>query len=76
MATTSITTLIKMMESLPETAQDQIVEHLRNYVEEMKDKMEWDDLFKNTQPQLSSAAKRARKEIADGLASPMDYDKL
>ena len=76
MATASITTLIKMVESLPETAQDQIVEHLLNYVEEMKDKMEWDDLFKKTQPQLSSAAKRARKEIADGLASPMDYGKL
>jgi hypothetical protein len=76
MTTTSITTLIKMMESLPETAQDQVVEHLRNYVEDMKDEMEWDELFINTQPQLSTAAKKARKEIADGLATPMDYDKL
>ena len=76
MATTSITTLIQMMESLPETAQDRVVEHLRNYLKDMKDEMEWDDIFEKTQPQLSSAARRARKEVADGLASPMDYEKL
>jgi len=37
MASTAVATVIKMIESLPEDAQDQVVEHLRDYLEEMKD---------------------------------------
>jgi len=65
-----------MMESLPETAQDQVVEHLREYLEDLQDELQWDTLFKKTQPQLIAAARRAKKEIAEGLAQPMDYDQL
>jgi hypothetical protein len=65
-----------MMESLPETAQDQVVEHLREYLEDLQDELQWDTLFKKTQPQLVAAARRAKKEIAEGLAQPMDYDRL
>lgn len=76
MPSTAIATIIKMMESLPETAQDQVVEHLRDYLTEMQDELRWDDLFKKTQQQLIAAAKRARQEIAEGQAKPLDYDKL
>jgi len=76
MSSTAIATLIKMMESLPETAQDQVVEHLREYLEDLQDGLQWDTLFKKTQPQLIAAARRAKKEIAEGLAQPMDYDQL
>jgi len=65
-----------MMESLPETAQDQVVEHLREYLEDLQDELQWDTLFKKTQPQLIAAARRAKKELAEGLAQPMDYDQL
>jgi len=76
MSSTAIATVIKMMESLPETAQDQVVEHLREYLEDLRDELQWDTLFKKTQPQLIAAARRAKKEIAEGLAQPMDYDQL
>ena len=76
MASTAMVTLTKMMESLPETAQDQVVEHLREYIEEIKDEMRWDALFQRTQPQLVAAARRAKKQIAEGKAEPMDYDRL
>jgi hypothetical protein len=76
MSSTAIATVIKMMESLPETAQDQVVEHLREYLEDLQDELQWDTLFKKTQPQLIAAARRAKKEIAEGLAQPMDYDQL
>ncbi len=76
MASTAIATIIKMVESLPEQAQDQVVEHLREYLEELRDESEWNDLFKRTQPQLAAAGQRAKKEIAQGLAKPMDYDRL
>ena len=76
MSSTAIATVVKIMESLPKTAQDQVVEHLHEYLEDLRDELQWDTLFKKTQPQLIAAARRAKKEIAEGLAQPMDYDQL
>jgi hypothetical protein len=68
MSSTAIATVIKMMESLPEKAQDQVVEHLREYLADLQDELQWDTLFQRTQPQLIAAAQRAKKEIAEGRA--------
>jgi hypothetical protein len=76
MSSTAITTVVKMLESLPETVQDQVVEHLREYLADLQDELVWDDLLKRTQPQLVAAARRARQEIAEGQAQPLDYDQL
>jgi len=76
MASTAIVTLTKMMETLPESAQEQAVEHLREFIADMQDDLHWDALFKTTQPQLVAAARRARAEMAAGQARPMDYDQL
>lgn len=72
MPSKAIATVVKMMESLPEPAQEQIVAHLRQYLEELQDELLWDNLFKKTRPQLIAVAKRAKQEIADGQAKPMD----
>ncbi len=37
MRSTAIATVVKMIESLPEETQDKVVEHLRDYLEDMKD---------------------------------------
>lgn len=76
MSSETISTVIKLMESLPETAQAQVVEHLREYIEDLRDELQWDNLFKKTQPQLITVAKRAKQEIAAGNAKPLDYDQL
>jgi hypothetical protein len=76
MSSPAIATITKMMESLPEAAQVQVVEHLREYLEDLQDELQWDALFKRTQPQLVAAARRAKQEIVQGLAKPMDYDQL
>jgi len=76
MASMAIATVTKMMETLPEPTQDQVVEHLREYLADLQDEVRWDTLFKKTQPQLIAAARRARQEIAQGLAKPMDYEQL
>ena len=76
MSSPAITTVIKMMESLPEEVQDIVAEHLREYLEDLQDELKWDKSFKKTQPQLIASAQRAKREIAEGLAKPMDYDKL
>ncbi|HNB52330.1 MAG TPA: hypothetical protein PK530_10325 [Anaerolineales bacterium] len=76
MSSTAVTTMIKMMETLPENAQNQVVEHLREYMLDLQDEVRWDTLFQRTQTQLVAAARRAKQEKAKGLAKPMDYNQL
>jgi len=70
MSTMAVATMTKMMESLPETLQNQVLDHLREYLEELQDEIEWDRQFRRTQPQLIAAARRAKQEIAQGQAQP------
>ena len=76
MASNAIITITQMMESLPEALQNQIVEHLREYITELQDELRWEASFNNTQEQLITAARRAKQEIAEGKAEPMDLDRL
>lgn len=76
MASNAITTITRMMETLPEVIQNQIVEHLREYITELEDELHWETSFNNRQDQLIAAARRAKQEIADGKAEPMDLDRL
>jgi hypothetical protein len=64
------------METLPEGTQDQVVEHMREYLAEMQDEQQWEIAFQRTQQQLIAAARRAKQEIAAGKAEPMDYSRL
>jgi len=75
-STTAILTVTKMLESLPEAAQEQVVEHLREYLADLQDELKWDQLLERTQPQLSAAARRAKQEIVQNHAQPMDYEQL
>lgn len=76
MSSENIATVIKMMESLPETAQEQLVEHLREYIENLRNELEWDGLVQKTQSKLVQAARQARQDIAAGKTKPMDYDQI
>jgi hypothetical protein len=76
MRSTTLTTVTMMIESLPEEAQDRVVEHLREYIEDLRDEMKWDVSFKKTQTGLIEAARRVRQEIAEGKAVPMDDEQL
>ncbi|RME13362.1 MAG: hypothetical protein D6802_01690 [Ardenticatenia bacterium] len=76
MPSTAIVTVEKMLESLPEEMQERVVEHLREYILDLQDEIQWDALFKRTQDKLVAAARRAKEEIAAGKAEPMDFDRL
>lgn len=76
MSTTTITTVTKMLESLPDTAQDRVLEHLREYIESLRDGLKWDQAFQRTSAKLMEAARRTRQEIAAGKAQPMDVEQL
>lgn len=74
MTSEAITTVVKMMELLPEPAQNQVLEHLRIYLLEIQDELRWDALFNKTQPKLIEMARLAKKQIAEGKAQPLDFD--
>ncbi|WP_293147268.1 MULTISPECIES: hypothetical protein [unclassified Microcoleus] len=74
MSSSAIATLVKIMESLPETLQDRVVEHLREYLEDLRDEEQWNFSFQNTQESLIRAAKPAKQEISEGKAQPLDID--
>ncbi len=76
MSSPAITTVVKMMEYLPVDVQDQVAEHLREYINELQDEIQWSRSFERTQQKLVAAAQRAKQEIAEGKAITLDYDQL
>ncbi len=76
MSSPAITTVMKMMETLPPNIQEQIVDHLQEYLADLNDEQQWQANFARTESSLIAAAKKAKQEIAAGLAQPMDYDQL
>ena len=76
MSSAAINTMVKMMETLPEDKQDKIVEHMREYIQDLQDEQKWDNSFNKSQDKLVAAAKLARQQIAEGKAELMDYDRL
>ena len=71
MTTENVMTITKIMESLPENQQEQVIEHLREYILDLQDEIRWQQSFKNSEQQLIKAA-----QIANGQAEMMDYEKL
>jgi cell division septum initiation protein DivIVA len=76
MSSPAIATVVKMMESLPVDVQDQVADHLREYINELQDEIQWSKSFERTHPKLVAAAQRAKQEIAEGKATTLDYDQL
>jgi hypothetical protein len=72
MQSPAIVTVVKMMESLPENLQNQVLEHLYKHIAELQDESRWDALFSKTQNALVLATKRAKQQILEGKATPMD----
>jgi hypothetical protein len=76
MDTSAATTMIKMLETVPDQLQETVVEHMRDYIEDIRDDAKWKESFSRTQDKLIAAARHARQEIAEGEARPMDVEKL
>jgi DNA-binding transcriptional regulator GbsR (MarR family) len=76
MASAPTMTIKKMLETLPKELQDHVVEHVREYIEDLRDEVRWNESFSRTQENLIIAARKAREEISEGKASPLDVEKL
>ncbi len=76
MSSPQITTLVKIMETLPDSLQEKVTEHLREYIHDLQDEIKWSKSFEKTQSKLVMAARRAKQEIAEGKAVALDYEQL
>jgi hypothetical protein len=76
MSTETITTIIKMIESLPEEKQEKVADHLRHYIAELEDEMEWDKLFKETEDELSTIAREIKSRASKEELKDFDFNKL
>lgn len=76
MSSPAITTIVKMVESLPDDLQEKVAEHLREYIADLEEEKRWDASFGRTQDKLIAAARKAKQDIAAGLSVPMDYEQL
>ena len=76
MVTPALTTILKMVEELPEPLQNQVADHLREYIADLEDEEKWDEAFTRTQEKLAYVTREASKKIEEGKSEPMDFDKL
>jgi hypothetical protein len=76
MVSPAFTTILKMIEDLPETRQNQLADHLREYLADLEDEELWDETFARTQDKLAYATHEAERQIAEGKSEPMDFNRL
>lgn len=76
MSSTTVQTVTTILESLPDSLQQQVAHHLSEYIEELRAELQWDASFARTAEKLEQSAKRANVEIDASLSQPMDLSKL
>lgn len=76
MSATTIATISKMLEQLPNPAQERVVEHMQEYIEDLRDELHWAKQFEAAQSPLISAAQKAREQISEGQSTSLDIDEL
>lgn len=76
MSSSAITTIVKMLESLPDELQERVAEHIREYITDLEDEIQWESSFKKSKDSLVAAARQAKQEIAEGRSMSMDYEQL
>ncbi len=57
MSAETISTIIKMVESLPDELQERVAEHLREYIADLEDDERWESSFRQTHDNLVNAAR-------------------
>ena len=76
MSSARIATIVTMIETLPDNLQDKLVEHIREFITDLDDEARWESSFDRTRSNLVAAARKAKQEITQNKAVPMDYEQL
>jgi hypothetical protein len=58
-----ISTLVKIMESLPVSLQERVTDHLREYIDDLQDEIKWDNSFAKSQSKLVAAEDLLNKNL-------------
>jgi hypothetical protein len=66
MSAETITTIVKMVESLPDDLQERVAEHLREYIADLENDARWESSFRRTHNNLVAATRQAKREITEG----------
>jgi hypothetical protein len=74
--TATSVTVLKLLETLPEGVQERVLDHLREYIEEIRDEERWTASYARTRGKLAEAAIIARQAVADGKSKPLDPESL
>ena len=69
-------TIIKILETIPKELQEQVIEHMRYYIEDILEETKWNESFSKSQKKLVAAAREARKEIKEGKAVSLSQNAL
>ncbi len=73
MSSEAIATVVKMMGTLPDATQYQVIEHLQAYIADLQDELRWDATFAKTQTNLVEKARLAKQQIAAGNELVFDW---
>ena len=76
MVSPALNTVLKTIEELPESIQNKLAEHLREYLADLEDDALWDETFAKSQSQLARMTRAANQQIAEGKSEPMDFNRL
>lgn len=76
MQCSTIKTINKLLESLPEDKQEQVLNHLYEYITDLQDEIKWNLLFRESEHELAEMAREVKEEIKKGNIENFDYDKL
>ena len=76
MSPEAIATVLKIMGTLPDAIQNQVVEYLESYIADLQDEQRWDEAYAQTQINLVQKARLAKQQIAEGKAQPLNIDEL
>ncbi|MDP3875357.1 MAG: hypothetical protein Q8Q50_00090 [Methylobacter sp.] len=76
MPTEAISTVVKMLGTLPDATQNQVIEHLQAYIADLQDELRWDATFTKNQSSLVQQAQLAKQQIAEGKARPLNINDL
>ena len=76
MKCTTLNTINRMLESLPEDKQEEVLNHLYDYITELQDEIKWDLLFKSSEKEISLIAKEIKEKIKKGSIEDFNYDRL
>ena len=76
MSPEAIATVVKIMGTLPDAIQNQVVEYLQSYIADLQDEQRWEEAYAKTHTNLVQKAHLAKQQIAEGKALSLNVDEL